>query len=156
MIKDQKSPKYLSLLSFARRGVVQDTITVGVHSDKGGDQHDGGLTVAELASIHEFGLGVPERSFIRGWFDENREKLPEAIRVELEQAIAEGDPTLAFERLAVTIQGSIQQRISNGIDPELADETIIRKGSSTPLIDTEHLRSSVTTRSEYTGKEVSE
>jgi hypothetical protein len=146
-IRDNKSPRYKTLERLGRRGQIQDTITTGIHGQEGGEEHPGGISVAEIGSIHEFGLGVPERSFVRVWFDENKSRLPEAIRVELETAIAQGNPRLAIERLAITIQASIQQRISNGIDPELAESTILQKGSSTPLIDTGVLRSSIMTRS---------
>src|SRR5436190_2045458 len=48
-------------------------LTVGVHQDEGGAAHENGngMTVLEVATINEFGEGVPERSFIRAWADEN-------------------------------------------------------------------------------------
>jgi hypothetical protein len=150
-VRDRKSGKYLKLMTLTRR--VGAELTTGIHAAEGATAYPAGTTVAEIASAHEFGLGVPERSFVRAWFDENENKLSKAIKLELNAAMKRGKLKNAFKSLAVTIQGSIQQRIANGIDPELDESTILRKGSSTPLIDTETLRSSIITRSS-TGAEV--
>src|SRR5689334_1289642 len=42
------------------------------------EQHrDSDLTVADVAAFHEFGLGVPRRSFIGDWFDLNQAQCQE-------------------------------------------------------------------------------
>lgn len=145
MIKDTKSKRYQKLV---RGNGFRGTISSGIHSEEGGAQHEAGMSIAELGSIHEFGLGVPERSFIRAWFDENKDDLNDAIKAELEFALASGNLETVLPQLAVSIQASIQERISNGIDPENAESTIRRKGSSTPLVDTGVLRSAILTRHE--------
>lgn len=144
-IIDRKSTRYKAIERIARQGGLNETITTGIHGREGGAEHEGG-TVSEIAEINEFGLGVPQRSFVRAWFDENLDKFPKAIRAELEAALKAGKPKQAFKSLAVTIQASIQQRISNGIEPENADSTILQKGSSTPLIDEGILRSAILTK----------
>lgn len=124
----------------------EPTVSVGIHEAEGSASEEGGATVAEIGSYHEFGLGVPQRSFIRDWFDENEEANKERIR-KLAKAVAEGkipSAEMALERFGLYAVGSIQSRIADGIEPELAEETIRRKGSSTPLIDTGTLRSSIT------------
>lgn len=104
-----------------------------------------GETLVGVASVHEFGAGVHERSFIRGYADENesinRSRLNGAIR-----SVISGRTSLnnAMELLGLTIVGEIQARISNRIPPQLSDKTIKRKGSDVPLIDTGQLRSSIT------------
>lgn len=120
-------------------------VSVGIHEADGGKPHEGSeLRVIDIGQIHEFGLGVPQRSFIRAWFDENEARAREAIR-RLLVSVVEGKrtPDQAVEVFALWVVGQIQQRIASGISPSLDPRTIARKGSSTPLIDTGQLRSSI-------------
>lgn len=119
------------------------TLSVGVHSEEGGAS-DGKLTVAEVATINEFGMGVPERSFIRAWADENQASNESALRA-IGQAVVKGTFTAdqGLDRAGLLFVGQIQARISSGIAPPNAPSTIARKGSSTPLINTGQLRSSI-------------
>lgn len=125
-------------------------LTVGVFGDKGSAQHRGsaqGITVAEIAEIHEFGLGVPERSWLRDWIDQNKQQIEARISTESRAMITKKrtrEQVLA--RIGVWIQGEIQQRIADGIPPPNAPSTIARKGSSKPLIDKGQLRQSITHR----------
>jgi hypothetical protein len=124
-------------------GLDSPKISVGIHEEDGAHDHEG-LTVVALAAIHEFGLGVPERSFIRAWFDENESRAAEALRRLLVSVIEEKrSPNQALEAFALWAVGEIQARMARGIAPELAESTIARKGSSVPLIDTGQLRSSI-------------
>lgn len=120
-------------------------VAVGVFETDGSKVYVDGLTVLDVATFHEFGLGVPERSFLRGWFDENIERAKEAIR-RLMVSVVEGKRTKeqALELFGQWLQGEIQKRIAEGIPPPLAQSTIDKKGSSTSLVDTGQLRSSVT------------
>ena len=56
----------------------QRGVTVGVHSGEGAaPSGDGALSVLDVATIHEFGLGHnPERSFVRAFADENERVHP--------------------------------------------------------------------------------
>lgn len=121
------------------------TLTVGVHGEEGGAPAKGsGTTLLEVATINEFGLGVPERSFIRDWADASESKRKEDLR-KVGQAILTGafDVPTGLGRLGALYQGEIQNRMAAGIPPPNAASTIARKGSSTPLIDTGQLRSSI-------------
>lgn len=121
-------------------------ISIGIHGTEASfPRKDGGLTIGELAEIHEFGLGhVPPRSWLGAWFDQYETEFPQVIRIQLSEKLKAKRPLEeAFKTCAVVFQASIQQRITDGIPPELSDETIRRKGSTTPLIDTGVLRSSV-------------
>jgi hypothetical protein len=105
----------------------------------------GDLDLVTVAAIHEFGLGVPERSWLRAWVDENRTMIEADLRKAAQLVIggkARLDVTL--ERVGLKFQAAIQERIVAGIAPALAPETIARKGSSTPLVDTGQLKSAIT------------
>lgn len=139
--------KLLKTLSAANKHRI---VQVGVFAaGKGGDTKKGSpkLTVLEVAIFNEFGLGVPERSFIRGYVDANQARIKEMCRV-LSLGVLAGkyDVDHALELLGLKIQGEIQKNISEGVPPPNAPSTIKKKGSSTPLVDTGQLRSSVTYR----------
>jgi hypothetical protein len=111
------------------------------------------LSVQEIALIHELGLGVPERSWLRAWFDEN------ASRVKADMAQAAADVKNGFSKAAaLTNMGNgwvddIQTRIlSGGVRPALAASTIERKGGiATPLLETGTLASAVEVKVEDLG-----
>jgi hypothetical protein len=123
-------------------------VTVGVHDGEGGAPAGGGsLSVADVASVHEFGLGTaPERSFVRAWEEENTAKNADVFR-KLAESVVKGANTVdtALDKAGLYFAASMQKRIqSGGVQPPLSQATINRKGSSTPLIDTGQLVSSIT------------
>lgn len=124
-------------------GAVKE-ITVGIHAQDG-DAPKGDTKLLDVALAHEFGLGVPRRSFIADWHEENRAKHEQQM-IAMAKAIVAGtvpSAEVAAQRLANLWVGEVQKRIVAGIAPALAEETVRRKKSSTPLIDTGQLRSSV-------------
>ena len=126
-------------------------LSVGVLGGDAGKSHeDSDLTVGEVAEIHEFGLGTaPRRSFLAGWVDEKKDEITNVI-IRGARAVASRKLTRValLEQIGSWAVGSIQERISNGIEPPLAEQTIKRKGSSVPLIDTGQLRASISYRVE--------
>lgn len=122
-------------------------VEVGVLGADASKEESEGVTVADVARWAEFGIGQPQRRWLGGWIDENQAALLERVRIESRAVIA-GDRTKpeALARLGLWIQGGIQQRIANGIEPPNAESTVERKGSSTPLIDKGQLRSSIANR----------
>jgi hypothetical protein len=126
------------------------TLEVGVlDADQhvGKDGRDQPVTVADVAAFHEFGLGVPQRSFIGAWFDENEQKLQGLAKRRVTAFLdgSEGKEEI-LSQVGSFCVGGIQARMAAGIPPELAPATIKAKGSSTPLIDTGQLRTSITFR----------
>lgn len=122
------------------------TALVGVQGQKADDSHtDSEMSVGEIASIHELGLGVPERSWLRAWVDENETQIQDDLRAAMRQVIlGKFTKDQAISILAIKYVGEMQARIAAGIEPPNAPSTIARKESSTPLIDTGQLRSAIT------------
>lgn len=122
-------------------------VAVGVLGDKASKTYEDGVTVSDVASFHEFGIGVPERSFLRAWFDAhveaNKEFARRLARARLAGAI---DVRRSLELMGARAVAGIQERIAQNIPPPLAPTTVARKGSSVALIDTGQLRSSITWR----------
>lgn len=127
------------------------TVRVGILSDAPKKEREGAtgkLSLLEVAIIHEFGApaaNIPARSFIRATVDEHAADIAKLQRVLGAQVVA-GKLTeeQALSALGAKVAGWVQARIAAGIDPALAPETVKRKKSSKPLIDTGQLRSAVT------------
>jgi hypothetical protein len=140
---------YSKLLRGAAKASRGATLDLGVLGEAGSEQR-GDVQLAELALIHELGLGnVPERSWLREWFDANLSPNRKAIRNAMAK-VARGKLTTdqALELLGLRWAGEIKQRISSGIAPPNAPETVEKKGSSVPLIDKGQFRQSITHRAE--------
>ena len=121
-------------------------IDVGILESAGVEKD--GTSVIDVAEWNEFGTAtIPERSFIRAWFDEAEPQLRQDFAA-LMRTVAAGKRTRAevLELMGQRMVGQVQARMSAGIPPPNAPSTVRRKGSSTPLIDTGVLRSSVTYR----------
>jgi hypothetical protein len=133
----------------------EPVVTVGIHEKEGGAEH-GLLELIDIACINEFGSDdghVPSRSFIRAWFDEAEPKLREEL-IGLMRSVLAGKRTKEeiLNILGQVAVGQVQERIARQIPPPNADETIRRKGSSTPLIDTGALRAAITYAVDGLGK----
>lgn len=99
-----------------------------------------------LGVVHEFGLGVPERSFLRSTFDKQKDhwyrlthRLLRATsrgKLELETAMR-----LIGEQMKADVKKSITS--GAGVPPPNAPSTIARKGSSRPLVDSARLVGSI-------------
>lgn len=142
--KDLGEKALLARLADAAKGV---TLTVGVHEEQGAEpaESGGGITVGEVATINEYGLGVPERSFIRAWADENADTHQDFLRrAGVEIVKGRLTATQALDQVGLKMVGEVQTRMAGGIPPPNAPSTIAKKGSSTPLEDTGQLRSSIT------------
>jgi hypothetical protein len=112
-----------------------------------GEGEDAALTNAELALIHEFGLGVPERSFLRAAFDKNHPKYLEHLQ-KLVRAVYGGKMTIERALGLVSQEAASDMRnlirTGAGVPPPNSPATIARKGSSRPLVDTGQLINSIT------------
>lgn len=150
-------------------GLNNPKIVVGILA-RGASQHvakpgaSRAISILEYATWNEFGVkasgigangrhyvvNIPERSFIRAWFDHNRLRALDYLAAVLKEVIA-GNLTKeqALNRLAQKFVAEIKIAITRGIDPPNADSTIERKGSSKPLIDTGALRSAISYRIDY-------
>lgn len=141
----------------AKQGRV--SVTVGIHEAEGSKPHEdeegkaSALTVEDVAVFHEFGLGVPQRSFLRAWADENeaanKVRLQKIAQAVLRGAIPSAD--VGLDRFGLYAVGSIQRRIKARIDPPLAKSTIKKKTvqgkkGDVPLINTGQLWTSITHR----------
>lgn len=128
------------------------SLRVGVIGDEASQQHpDDGPTNAEIGAWHELGAGVPRRSWLRDWIDANMSTIRTTLYDRLRDAILdERDPRTPINQAGLKFVGDIQQRIADGIEPPLTEETKRRKmaksgnAKDTPLIDSDQFRTSIT------------
>lgn len=124
------------------------TVNVGfpatgeMHRDEDGASD---MSVAAIAAVHEFGTDtIPERSFLRAGIRKNKAGYVRLNILNLRKVVR-GELTIdrALGRLAEQAKADVQMEITNGDFPALDPETIRRKGSSKPLIDSGQMRQSV-------------
>lgn len=87
---------------------------------------------------------IPERSFIRGGFDDRQDKIAsKAISLLKDVLLMKIRPIDYFETLGEYIVGQLQDYMTRLDNPTNSPVTINNKGSSNPLIDTGRLRQSI-------------
>lgn len=106
---------------------------------------DTDIPLAKIAAIHEFGAkNIPQRSFIRSTYDENKDKIGRMTEIIIRGVILGKHPAQdGLNQIGNYIEGLVKKKIKNGPFVPLSPATIKRKGSSKPLIDTGHLRQSI-------------
>jgi hypothetical protein len=125
------------------------SVKVGILTD---EPHEGSdKTVAEIASIHEFGGGnVPARPWLRPVVDGRKAFIQQRVRRVAEAVLNGLDPLEGMRLLGFEIVRLIQARIRAGIAPPLAESTIARKTNKAgqtkniPLIYTGQFIGSIT------------
>lgn len=129
-------------------------VHVGILEGEGRADH-GGLSVAAIGAIHEFGApkaGIPQRSFLQSTLDERSKDIDvftqklvgKIMRIEKGSRIPRARAVLG--RLGAKVTSLVKRKITKGpgIPPPLAPATIARKGSDRPLVDTGLLLASIT------------
>ena len=121
-------------------------VNVGIAQDVG--QYPNGEKVVDVGRRHEFGIGVPRRSFLRMPFIEKQNIIDKAIATSWKK-ITDGKSTALKE---FGILGIIGQNISKdafasggfGKWEKLKPATVKAKGSAEILLDTSKLVQSIT------------
>lgn len=141
----KKNKKFAAEIKKAKRGFVK----VGLPKEKVGSEIYGeGVSIMLIGAIHEFGVGVPRRSFLKLPFTANESRLENAF-VKGFKLVADGRRTA---KDALSLIGTEATNISKdafvtggfGKWPDITEETKKAKGSSQILIDTGILRNSIT------------
>ncbi len=112
--------------------------------------------VAEIAAVHEFGttkagrnnsVTIPERSFMRSTFDDNRVKYTQVLK-SLMGDVLQGNKTVeqALSLFGERVVGDIKKKITSIREPANAPSTIEGKGFNNPLIRTGTMRSRIKKR----------
>jgi hypothetical protein len=110
-------------------------------------QEDAGLTLAMIAAVHEFGSpehNIPERPFLREGIHRAIPKL-NAVNVDSLRRVLLGKMTIeqAVDKLGAVAAGEVKRGFVEIEFMPLTADTVNRKGSTRPLIDTGSLRQSI-------------
>ena len=140
-------------------------VEIGIFADA---SRDGAVPMLVIAAANEFGAKIPkrqarfedldgenpekwviipERSYLRAWFDENVDAL-QATMERLIGQVVEGKISgrTALETIGGYVVTHVQAYMVDLKTPPNAPSTIARKGSSNPLIDTGQLKDAITWR----------
>ena len=140
-------------------------VEIGIFADA---SRDGAVPMLVIAAANEFGAKIPkhqarfgdlddvspvgwviipERSYLRAWFDENVDAL-QATMERLIGQVVEGKISgrAALETIGGYVATHVQAYMVDLKTPPNAPSTIARKGSSNPLIDTGQLKDAITWR----------
>lgn len=104
-----------------------------------------GTPVAAVAAWNEYGvpeLKIPSRPFIRNMIEQKSDEWAERLGKAAVHYNYRGKEV--FGLMGLTIQEEMQQAIIDFKDPRNADLTIAKKGFDKPLIETGHMKDSVT------------
>jgi len=138
----------LSKLEHIRKQVKlakKTAIKVGVPADVG--VYKSGETVAEVGSYHEYGLGVPRRSFLRMPFKVKEKELRQALKAGYKNVLNGGEAIINLNKIGIVAQNISKTAFKTsgyGQWKPLKKDTIKEKKSSKILIDTGRLVQSIT------------
>lgn len=137
--------KELSLQKILEKMNKTPHVAVGILQDK---KVEGSFSIADLAATHEYGSSdgrIPARSFIRSTFDAKKKKYAKLIDA-LQSKIIFNNLNIkqALLTLGEVVSKDMVQTINRGIYPPLKPNTVKRKKSTKPLIDTGRLKGSIT------------
>lgn len=140
-------------------------VSIGLHSDAAPYEHgqEEPATVAQVASFHEFGTSkMPARPFLGPTADVQRDAWGELLDRSFALVLKEKlTMRQAFSLVGERAAADVKQAITDVDSPPLAESTILAKyrkasylgedvaadyaaGGANPLIDTGHMRASVT------------
>lgn len=125
---------------------------------EGGYTEEGGITLAGLGAVHEFGTDkagrnrdtvIPERSFIRIPLETGQDDIEKQIDPKLQKLIEDGDIKKIFELIGIAGEARIQEAFETGgfgTWEDIKEATKKAKGSDAILIGKGPLRQGIISR----------
>ena len=120
---------------------------VGIFSDH--DARDDGKSNVEIGAKHEFGQGVPMRSWLQMPINTELPKIVVNEESQLAAAFIEDGANAMLERIGFMGEAAIQAAFDTGgfgTWESNSEYTIAMKGRNEPLIDTSQLRGAISSR----------
>lgn len=132
-------------------------VDVGYLGEKS-QTEEGGLTIAGIAAVHEFGTDkagrgrstvIPERSTIRMPLETGQESIEKEVGRNFQKRMEDGDIEGIFTDIGIACEGRIQDAFDTGGFgewPDISESTKEQKGSEAILIDDGTMRKSVSSK----------
>lgn len=144
-MKTKLNNKKLKDLQNHLKNVSNAYTLAGLFSDS---TNEDGLFLATIGAINDLGTSdgrIPERPWMRGWFDSNKDKIQKVMKKLSGQLLDQKiNVQKALMLLGEWATNELKKEITNLRQPPNAPSTIRKKKSSNPLIDTGRMRNSVT------------
>ena len=105
-----------------------------------GSTYKNGKDVTEIAKKNNEGIKVPKREFMIPATNKASNK---TINITVNSIVGGMDEKQALSKAGIMFKNAIQREITNLKEPPNAESTILKKGSSNPLINTGLMRSKV-------------
>lgn len=121
-------------------------VKVGVQGAEANSRNEG-IRVVDYATANEYGTdAIPARSFIRSTVDDNKGFKDEINHAFTSVITGKDTPLSAMAKVGIIARDDIIAKINKGDNrwKPLSKETIARKKSSKPLIDTGRMKQSIT------------
>ena len=121
------------------------SVKIGLGADVG--HYSDGTSILEVGQKHEFGLGVPRRSFIRMPIEKEKDKINNALQSGYRNILQGQSAILQLNRLGLLAQNISKTSFKNqgyGQWQDISQQTKDAKGSSKILQDTGRLAQSIT------------
>lgn len=138
-IRFEGGDKFEALVRNAGKGGIS-SVEVGFFSSA---RYEDGTPVAAVAAANEFGVGVPERPFVRPALAAAKRPVDTIIKNSVDPLQMVIEQNVA-SRIGEQVRNEIIDAITKFTTPANAPATIAAKKSSHPLIDTGLMRASVT------------
>lgn len=116
-------------------------VRIGIQQGAGSED---GVDLVDIAMFNELGtVHSPSRPFLRDSVDAHADEINSFLQSTKKNLLNGGSAEAALKRIGVFQKGLIQKEIRDGDFAPNSPETIRRKGSDTPLIDTGRMRQSI-------------
>ena len=121
-----------------------DNKEVRIGFQAGENKEKDGTDICDIAAYNELGTDtIPSRPFLRDSVDNHESEINEMITQMRDYIINGGTAERVLKKFGIFQKKLIQEEIVSGDFAPNAEETIKRKGSDKPLIDTGRMRQSV-------------
>lgn len=116
-------------------------VRIGIQQGVGSED---GVDLVDIAMFNELGtVHIPSRPFLRDSVDAHSPEINAFLQSMRTQLVKGGSAEDVLKKIGVFQKGLIQKEIVNGDFVPNSPETIKRKGSDKPLIDTDRMRQSI-------------
>lgn len=149
-IKLIKQVDKMGELEKSLRELKKKSVLVGIPQEKASRPEEGEkINNAELAYIHTNGSpkrNIPARPFIQPAVESKKQQLGDKFGQAIKNALTGKDPKPELEKAGMIAQNASRAWFTNPANNWMpnTEETIKRKGSDKPLIDTAEMRKSIT------------
>lgn len=109
-----------------------------------GETNEDGVDLVDIAMFNELGtVHIPSRPFLRDSVDANGDQINTFLQAMKKELLQDASAEEVLNKIGAFQKGLVQEQIVKGDFAPNSEETIRRKGSDTPLVDTGRMRQSI-------------